>query len=109
MLGAVSLGEARQRQPRRDGLPEGRQETGLRAPCGHLAPCGCDDGYIACCATCPLPICRYDHPFGLTGLLADLRNARIVALRQSGVAVSDIAERVGISVRSVFRALEKAS
>ena len=105
----VSLGEAQVRQPRRDGLPEGRLESGLRAPCGHLDPCGCDDGYIDCCATCPLPICRYDHPCGLTGLLADLRNARIVAGRRGGASVPDLAERFGISVRSVFRALERAS
>ena len=32
------------------------------ASCGHPGQCGCLDLAIVCCATCPLPRCRWDAP-----------------------------------------------
>jgi len=57
------------------------------------------------CLTCPLPRCRYDEPGGLKGMLNAARDRQIVALRTRGIAVEDIADRFGVSRRTIFRIL----
>ena len=57
------------------------------------------------CLTCPLPRCRYDEPGGLKGMLNAARDRQIVRLRTKGTAVEDIADRFGVSRRTVFRIL----
>lgn len=57
------------------------------------------------CLTCPLPRCRYEEPGGLRGLLNGYRDRQIVEMRMSGTPVEELAERFGVSRRTVFRIL----
>jgi hypothetical protein len=57
------------------------------------------------CLTCPLPRCRYDEPGGLRGLVNSYRDGQMMELRLNGVPVETIAERFGLSRRTVFRIL----
>jgi len=61
------------------------------------------------CLTCPLPRCRYDEPGGLRAMLNTYRDEQVVALRRDGAPVDQIAERYGLSRRTVFRILSSAS
>ncbi len=66
---------------------------------------GCD--LFASCLTCPLPRCRYDEPGGVRAMLNRERDHQIRALREDpSLSVDDIADRFGVSRRTVFRALE---
>lgn len=64
---------------------------------------GCD--ISASCLTCPLPRCRYEEPGGLRSLLNERRDRQIIALRLRGVPVDALADRFGISRRTVFRVI----
>jgi len=91
--------------------------AGKRAPCRHQAPCGCeaatkvlrqaqDDKRGACCLRCPFPACVLEGGDRTALRRRTLRRAIEVArLRLSGLAVDEIAERAGLSRRSVFRLL----
>jgi hypothetical protein len=57
------------------------------------------------CLTCPLPRCRYDEPGGLRGLVNSYRDGQMTEMRDKGVPVETIAERFGVSRRTVFRIL----
>ncbi len=85
------------RRVRRDALPE---EIRYRDD-------GCD--VHPHCLTCPLPRCRYDEPGGLRAMLNAYRDQQIVALRGDGAHVDQIAERFGLSRRTVFRILSQGS
>jgi len=87
--------ERRQRFPRvrGDSLPE---KTGYRDDGCEIHPH---------CLSCPLPRCRYDEPGGLRGMINAARDRQIVALRTGGIAVEEIADRFGLSRRTVFRIL----
>ena len=61
------------------------------------------------CFTCPLPRCRYEEPGGLRAVLNQMRDSEILALRQAGVPVEDLALRFQVSRRTVFRVLEGTS
>ena len=61
------------------------------------------------CLTCPLPRCRYDEPGGLRAMLNAYRDEQVVALRRDGAPVDQIAERYGLSRRTVFRILSGGS
>jgi hypothetical protein len=78
--------------PRSDALPEGLEyrDTGC-----DLAPA---------CLSCPLPVCVEEIPRGRAGLAQMMRDMAILELRARGVGVSAIAERLGVSRRTVFRA-----
>jgi len=66
---------------------------------------GCD--LFASCLTCPLPRCRYDEPGGVRAMLNRERDHQIRALREDPtLSVDDIADRFGVSRRTVFRALQ---
>lgn len=67
---------------------------------------GCD--IHSRCLTCPLPRCRYDEPGGLRAMLNAYRDQQVVALRRDGAPVDQIAERYGLSRRTVFRILSSA-
>jgi hypothetical protein len=81
------------RRVRRDALPE---EIQYRDD-------GCD--IHPRCLTCPLPRCRYDEPGGARAMVNAFRDQRIAALRREGAPVDEIAERYGLSRRTVFRIL----
>lgn len=57
------------------------------------------------CLTCPLPRCRYEEPGGLRAILNESRDRQIIELRGRGVSVDAIADRFGVSRRTVFRVL----
>jgi hypothetical protein len=60
------------------------------------------------CLTCPLPACRYDMPYGVATLKAEVRDTRVRALRSAGYTAAAIAKETGIQVRSVWRILGRA-
>jgi CRP-like cAMP-binding protein len=93
----VFLDEALLRPSRRDALPEHTR----------YVDSGCS--VHSSCLTCPLVRCRYDDPGGIRALLSVGRDERILALRQQGrMTVKQIAERLGVSRRTVFRVLARA-
>ena len=70
-----------------------------------------DDGcsISGSCFTCPLPRCRYEEPGGLRAVLNELRDREILALKQDGMPVEELADRFQVSRRTVFRVLEGTS
>ncbi|HET9477022.1 MAG TPA: helix-turn-helix domain-containing protein [Dehalococcoidia bacterium] len=70
-----------------------------------------DDGcsVSSSCFTCPLPRCRYEEPGGLRAVLNQMRDDQIMALKQAGVPIEDLALRFQVSRRTVFRVLEGTS
>lgn len=58
------------------------------------------------CLSCPLPRCRYEEPGGLRALLNERRDREMVELRLRGASVEELADRFGVSRRTVFRVLE---
>lgn len=60
---------------------------------------GCD--LFPSCLRCPLPKCRYDNPGRQTG--KELRNREMVRLRKAGMEVKELAQRFGVSKRTVHR------
>jgi len=60
------------------------------------------------CLTCPLVRCRYDEPGGVRALQSRDRDLSILQLhRDERLTVDAIARRVGVSRRTVFRALAR--
>ena len=78
---------------RSDGLPENATYTDV----------GCEVALR--CTQCPLERCRYEERNGLQAHRMRERNPQIIALRDEGAPVDEIAERFGLSPRSVFRVL----
>jgi hypothetical protein len=67
---------------------------------------GCD--FHRSCLSCPLPRCRYDEPGGVRALLNLGRDREILHLRRrQGLAVDMLAQRYGVSRRTVFRILQR--
>ena len=85
--------DAEVKRARRDALPEHTR----------YVDSGCH--VHSSCLTCPLVRCRYDEPGGLRGILSKERDAGILALRGQGRPISLIAQRYGVSRRTVFRVL----
>jgi hypothetical protein len=86
------------RRVREDALPENLE----------YADSGCD--IWDRCLTCPLPRCRYDEPGGARQLFLRERDREIARLyRGDGVSIDVLARRFGISRRSVFRSLRRAT
>jgi AraC-like DNA-binding protein len=62
------------------------------------------------CLACPLVRCRYDVPGGARALLNRERDREIRAMRErEGLSAEAIAERFGVSRRTVFRVLAAPS
>jgi hypothetical protein len=92
--GRLAVGISKEQKPRgRDTLPE---YTRYRDD-------GCDISDH--CLDCPLPRCRYEEPGGLRALLNESRDREIIQLRLKGVAVEELADRFGISRRTIFRVI----
>lgn len=64
---------------------------------------GCD--MAPACLSCPFPRCRYDIAGGVRAMLNIARDLHIRNLKADGLTVDAIAESVGVSRRTVFRAL----
>ena len=60
------------------------------------------------CLVCPLPVCRFDVAGGVPRIKTLLRDRELVAARSEGSA-KELAERFGISRRSVFHAIARAA
>ena len=83
------------RPARRDALPEHT----------NYADTGCS--LHPSCLTCPLVRCRYDEPGGGRSLLHQDRDQAVLKLQRSGIPVNSIAAQLGVSRRTVFRALAR--
>ncbi len=69
---------------------------------------GCD--IQTSCLTCPLARCRYDEPGWLLKEERTSRNNEILKFRTAAqVSVDDLADRFGVSVRTVHRILQQAA
>lgn len=90
------------RVTRADAYEEGRE---YRGRCGHLMPCGCT-AVAACCFDCTLPKCRFDAGGNLRIQLARHRKDQISILGREGLSRAEIARRLGIGLRSVYRLLK---
>jgi hypothetical protein len=94
VLGVAAVSEVSDpARPRRDALPEHTRYVDT----------GCD--VHPSCLSCPLVRCRYDEPRGIRGLFSDDRDQGILQLRREGRPISLIAQRFGVSRRTVFRVL----
>ena len=93
----AAFGHGLLRPSRKDALPENT----------HYADTGCD--LHPSCLSCPLVRCRYDEPGGARRLISNERDRRVVRLqREEQLSVDLIAQRFGISRRTVFRVLARA-
>ncbi|HLF77032.1 MAG TPA: helix-turn-helix domain-containing protein [Dehalococcoidia bacterium] len=88
--------EALARPSRRDALPEHTR----------YVDSGCEVHHS--CLSCPLVRCRYDEPGGARRIFSAERDQTILSLRGEGRPISLIAQRFGISRRTVFRVLAAA-
>ena len=66
---------------------------------------GCD--VAPSCLRCPLPMCRYDHPQGIRGVLNVARDVEIVRRRDGGENAMVTSEAMGIGLRLVFHVLQQ--
>ena len=107
--GERTMQEGRQAMPDgRQAMPTGRQAYGrVRSDSLPEHTRYRDDGceVSPSCLTCPLPRCRYDEPGGLRGLVNSYRDGQMLELRLKGAPVEALAERFGVSRRTVFRIL----
>ena len=72
----------------------------------HYEDTGCEASDS--CLNCPLPICRYDDPAWYQRNRRIARDFRILqAMEQESLTVDQTAERFGITVRTVFRILQR--
>lgn len=76
-----------------------------RSQCGHIGDCGCE-GISNCCFICPLPACRYDLPEGIRTLKIMQHRDRVLEMTQDGHSRREIAEDVGVTVRTISRIRE---
>lgn len=62
---------------------------------------GCPEYGIASCFTCILPACRYDmKPKQASGMTIAMR---VQAMLREGLSGAEVAGRLGVSVRTVYR------
>ncbi len=68
---------------------------------------GCE--MASSCLDCPLALCKYDDP--TWGQRRDLtvRDDEIIRLHELGIRVQEIAGRIGVSSRTVYRVLQRRS
>ena len=66
---------------------------------------GCD--VAPSCLRCPLPVCKYDDPGWLSRLVRRSRDRAVIAARRrEGMSVADLAERFGLSARTIHRIIQ---
>ncbi len=88
-----------ERMVRQDALPENIR---FSTPCHHYNECGCE--VSSCCIECPLPVCKYELTNGMQSVRGILKTLRIKHLLAEGRSVDWIAQVLGISKRTVYRA-----
>jgi hypothetical protein len=72
----------------------------------HYQDSGCE--VSPTCLECPLPVCRYEVPGGLSAILREPRDAEVLTARRQGTAIDGICRQFGLSRRTVFRILSAA-
>lgn len=55
------------------------------------------------CLTCPLAVCLYEDPGTTHRLINRASDAEVLRLRAEGLTVTEVAKRLGLSRRTVFR------
>ena len=68
---------------------------------------GCE--LYSSCLNCPLPSCRHDHPGGAKRRLRRLRDSEVRRLRREGHGVQELAQRFGVSRRTIHRIMRRMS
>lgn len=81
--------------PRRDALPEFTVYTDT----------GCE--VSASCLKCPLAVCRYDVVGGIRSIRSEGRGGEIGSLLDEGLSFNEIAARLHVSARTIYRVLER--
>ena len=72
----------------------------------HYEDTGCEAS--ASCLDCPLPRCRYDDPGWYQRNRRLARDFRIVGtMQQESLTIEETAERFGVTIRTVFRILQR--
>ena len=72
----------------------------------HYADTGCEAAVS--CLMCPLPMCKFDDPAWYHAYKTRERDKEVAAaFRDEGLAVFEVADRLGISARTVHRALSR--
>ncbi|MBM4432723.1 MAG: helix-turn-helix domain-containing protein [Chloroflexi bacterium] len=61
------------------------------------------------CLRCPFPVCIYEQPRGKRSWLKRQRNKEIASLFKEGKRIKEIAKSLGVSRRTVQRALKNHS
>lgn len=70
----------------------------------HYKDEGCE--FLDTCLNCPLPHCLYDEPRGKQRCLKKLRNREIERLYTDGWKIRELAVMLGLSRRTIQRALK---
>ena len=72
----------------------------------HYEDTGCEASES--CLDCPLPQCRYDDPAWYQRNRRLARDFRIVrAMQQDGLTIEETADRFSVTVRTVFRIIQR--
>ena len=68
---------------------------------------GCDINPVRLgCLSCPLPFCKYDDP-GAYRNWQDRQRRKQAMMETEGLSVEDAAQRLGLTVRTIFRYRER--
>ena len=84
-----------------------KQKPDLPPEYCHYKDEGCD--FLDSCLNCPLPQCLYDEPRGKQRWLKELRNREIERLYAEGWKVNELAMMLGLSRRTIQRALKSTA
>jgi len=71
----------------------------------HYRDEGCD--LFPACLRCPLPTCRYDEPGRLQREARQGRDREVLRRFASGASPRELASAFGMSVRTIYRILER--
>jgi hypothetical protein len=84
--------------------PSEKHQPDLPPEYCHYKDEGCE--FLDSCLDCPLPQCLYDEPRGKQRWLKELRNRQIERLYREGWKISELALMLGLSRRTIQRALK---
>ena len=91
----------------RDGEGDEKYEPDLPPEYCQYKDEGCE--FMDSCLNCPLPQCLYDEPRGKQRWLKELRNREIARLYRDGWKISELAVNLGLSRRTIQRALKSTA
>jgi transcriptional regulator of acetoin/glycerol metabolism len=91
----------------KDGGENKENETDLPPEYCHYKDEGCE--FLDSCLDCPLPHCLYDEPRGKQRWLKELRNREIERLYREGWKIKELAVVLGLSRRTIQRALKSSA